>query len=525
MTKFLKNTLAVLLCLPLCIITSSQELSPSPQTGKLIEFLSAESYNIKKMDSMDYLILVGHVKIRQGNTLLFGDSIIINSTLNTLEGFNNVHINDADSVHTYAQYLRYDGNTKKAFLRIKVRLTDGRGVLTTDSLDYDVNVKVGNYKKGGQLVRDKTVLKSTEGFYYGVTRDVIFTKKVELKDPENTILTDTLEYNTYSQLANFNSPTKIISGTRIIKTSNGNYNLGTALGYLYDRSSIDDSAYYFISDEMEINDSLGLGEFKGNAKYQSKDSMSFDMLANNIKTNRKLETILATEHPQLLIKQSNDTLYVQADTLFSGRISDLKRPFQSARGKTERIEDSSNNKYFEAYHHVTILSDSLQGIADSLFYSLSDSTIRLLTGPIIWSNDNQIIGDTIHLFLKNKQPEQLKVFFNAISINKIDSTDYYNQLKGNSLNVWFEEGVISKMRSSGNSENIYFAQDNELKFIGVNNSSAQIIDIYFENGEPAKVVFRNQLNGKMTPLYETPEEALRLKNFKWESSKRPSIKN
>ena len=29
--------------------------------GKLIEFLSAESYNIKKQDSVDYLILVGDV--------------------------------------------------------------------------------------------------------------------------------------------------------------------------------------------------------------------------------------------------------------------------------------------------------------------------------------------------------------------------------------------------------------------------------------------------------------------------------
>jgi len=97
-------------------------------------------------------------------------------------------------------------------------LTDGKGVLTTDSLDYDVSIKLGQYNKGGKLVRNKTVLKSVEGFYYGITRDVIFRKKVELIDPESTILTDTLEYNTYSQLTNFISPTKIINGSRIIKT-------------------------------------------------------------------------------------------------------------------------------------------------------------------------------------------------------------------------------------------------------------------------------------------------------------------
>ena len=31
--------------------------------GKIIEFLSAETYTIKKMDSMDFLVFVGHVKI------------------------------------------------------------------------------------------------------------------------------------------------------------------------------------------------------------------------------------------------------------------------------------------------------------------------------------------------------------------------------------------------------------------------------------------------------------------------------
>jgi len=123
------------------------------------------------------VILVGNVQIRQGKTLMYGDSIVLNTTNNILEGFGHIHINDADSVHTYAEYLRYLGNNKKAFLRKKVKLTDGRGVLTTDSLDYDVSIKVGQYNKGGKLVRNKTVLKSVEGFYYGITRDVIFSKE------------------------------------------------------------------------------------------------------------------------------------------------------------------------------------------------------------------------------------------------------------------------------------------------------------------------------------------------------------
>ena len=182
------------------------------------------------------------------------------------------------------------------------------------------------------------------------------------------------------------------------------------------------------------------------------------------------------------------------------------------------------DKYFEAYHHVRIYSDSLQGKADSLFYSLSDSTIRLLTNPIVWANNNQITGDTIYLQVKNKKPDQLNVFNNAFTINKIDTTDFFNQLKGNRLNAWFIDGAISKMITKGNSENIYYALDNDKKFIGVNHSNAQIIEITFENNEPAKVVFRNQLVGNMSPIGQVPKADLKIKGFRWQENLRPKSK-
>jgi len=422
--------------------------------SKLIEFLSAASYNVKKVDSTNYVILVGNVQIRQGKTLMYGDSIVLNTTSNILEGFGHIHINDADSVHTYAEYLRYLGNNKKAFLRKKVKLTDGRGVLTTDSLDYDVSIKVGQYNKGGKLVRNKTVLKSVEGFYYGITRDV----------------------------------------------------------------------YIFTADEMAIDDSLGLGEFRGNALYKSKDSLSFDMIANHIKTNRSKGVLLATELPTLLIKQKKDTLFISADTLFSAKISDLKRPMPQVRDVPVVNTDSSLDKYFEAFHNVKIYSDSLQAKCDSLFYGLADSTIRLITQPIVWSNENQITGDTIYMFVNNKQPEQLNVINNAFAINKVDTTQYFNQIKGTRLKVWFEDGSISKMQTKGGAENLYFVLDDEKKFIGVNHSTAQIMEIEFENSEPAKVKFVNQLQGKMNPLNKTVPEDLILRGFKWQESIRPKSK-
>ena len=293
---------------------------------------------------------------------------------------------------------------------------------------------------------------------------------------------------------------------------------------MYDRSTVDDSTYKFVADEMNIDDSLGTGEFKGNAIYQSKDTVGFDLWAGNIKTNKLKSILFATEQPLLLIKQKKDTLYIAADTLHTGKISDLSKAIPKARDSVGKIKDTTLDKYFEAYHHVKIYSDSLQAKADSLFYSLSDSTIRLITNPIVWANENQITGDTIYLYVKNKKPEQLNVFDNAFAINKIDTTEYFNQLKGNKLNAWFENGSISKMRTKGNAENIYFALDNDKKFIGVNHSNAQIIEITFENNEPAKVIFRNQLTGNMSPIGKIPKADLKIRGFKWQETRRPKTK-
>ena len=98
------------------------------------------------------------------------------------------------------------------------------------------------------------------------------------------------------------------------------------------------------------------------------------------------------------------------------------------------------------------------------------------------------------MFLRlNKKPKRMYVFENAISVQKV-GPDYYNQVKGRTINGYFVDGDINYVRAKGNSESVYYAQDDSSKFIGVNKSSADVIDMYFANHEAQKVVFRSNLN-------------------------------
>ena len=538
------------------------------RSGKTITIISADRYNFQDIDTgTRFVSLAGHAVVQQESTTFSADSIVLNQKQNTLEALGNIHINDADSIHTYSQYLRYVGKEKKAYLSKQVKLTDGKGVLTTNDLVYDVQLKTGTYVNGGKVVNGKSVLTSKEGYYYGETRDVYFKKKVVLIDPDFKLYTDTLLYNLNSSVSTFIVPTKIINGKRTIKTTDGVYDTKNKKGVFNKRTFIDDSTYTFAADSMNLDDVSGLSEYSGNAIYRSKDTVGgYDLLAGNVMINKPKGSFLATLNPLLIIKQERDSIYVHADTLASGKVTELKKlrkvpivrdaqilgstkkelqknqlvkgiadstlitnkdscslvnKMDSAslkKASRKPIEDTNNNRYFEAYNHVKIVTDSMQAIADSMFYSLQDSTFRLYKTPIAWSQDNQITGDTMLMFVGNKKPERLYVYENALTIQKVGA-NYYNQVKGNSINAYFLKGQMDHLRAKGNSETIYYGVDDRKKFVAVNKANCDVIDMYFEKekdeSKPHKIVMRNNLTGTAYPMGQVNHADMRLRGFHW----------
>ena len=516
-----------------CKAQQTTDTSSQPSTGQRLEFLYAERQNIKKIDSLNQFIsYAGKVRIKQDKTLFYADSAVLNPITNVFEAFGNIHINDADSVHTYSQYLKYLAKEKQAFLKKRVRLTDGKSTLTTDELEYDVTVKIGTYLKGGKVVNEKTTLTSTEGYYYGDTRDIIFKRKVRLVNPDYKIDTDTLQYNTDTEITTFTSPTTIRNDKKlIIKTKSGYYDLKNKRAELYKRPVIDDSTYTMTADDMALDSISGLSEFRGNAVYRSKDSTKgFDMIANNIKTNNKKNSLLATQSPLLLLKQDRDSIYIAADTFYSAKLSDLLKIKNVPRVRdsidftflADSTKEDSTDKYFEAYYNVKIFSDSMQSVGDSLFYALKDSVFRLFKSPVVWAQANQVTGDTIYMYLKNSKPERLYVFENAMALSQVDSTIYFNQVKGNTINAYFDTtGQIQFLRSKGNSENVYYATDEQGNFIGVNKNSSDVVEIRFADGKAKRVLLINGVDGTMYPMRQVNHEELKLRNFRWLNDRRP----
>ena len=652
-------------------------------------------------DSLKTQSLVGNVKLQEEKTFFYCDSVVLNHKLNIVEAFGNVHINDSDTTNIFSQYMKYFVDTKYVIFQKKVTMTDGNGTLYTDDMQYDMKQKIGTYQNGGKVINGSSVLTSKEGTYYADTKDVYFKKEVVLTDPAYDLKTDSLLYNTQSQLATFITLTHITdsSGNTIV-TRQGFYDLKHHNAQFTKRPTIRQGSQRITGDDVRIDDSTGKSVADGNAVYID-TTQGISVIANHMIVDKKTKTFFATEHPLMILKQEEDSIYISADTLFSGKLSDLLEADSIARyndsvkterqrvkdsihtdsvrkvqtrvadslkviyvltvkenqrkkdslalvhieipdsvllreiieeeksltptediksgsknrvkkraikppvaekdstknniaidknnltdssklilpkfkdsltAKATRVNDSlkanppqahlvtqqnkevsprdsvkqtaapmqndtskkvyainvnptndSANRYLQAYHHVRIFSDSLQAVSDSLFYSAKDSVFRLFTNPIVWANGNQITGDTIYLFTKNKKASRLYVFENGLVINKV-GTNLYNQIKGITLNGYFKDGVIDYMRAKGNAESIYYAQDDSKAFFGVNQSKADVIDMIFLNKDLNKVILRNDAEGTMYPIKKVNFDDMRLRNFKWLDDKRPKSK-
>ncbi len=272
-----------------------------------------------------------------------------------------------------------------------------------------------------------------------------------LNDPAYHLTTDSLLYNTENETARFIAYTFIKdSSGRTIETTDGFYNLKIRASEFGNRPKIKDGKLFVTGDHVNNDDSTGIIYIRGKG-VMIDTAEGRTVFGEEITINKKANSFLATKKPLMIIKQENDSIFITGDTLFSARLSDLYEKKDSVTKDTIKgtevvnikkdNDKDSTNRYFQAFHHVRIFSDSLQAVCDSMFYSFQDSVFRLFTNPVVWSKESQITGDTILLYTKNKKADHLRVFENSFLINKVEP-EVYNQIKSTRmdgyLQRWFD---------------------------------------------------------------------------------------
>jgi hypothetical protein len=77
------------------------------------------------------------------------------------------------------------------------------------------------------------------------------------------------------------------------------------------------------------------------------------------------------------------------------------------------------------------------------------------------------------------------------------------------------------MRAKGNAESVYYLQDDDSAYIGMNYAKADAITMLFGKEGLKRVSWVNAVEGTNFPMNQIPEDKKQLRSFKWVDGRRP----
>lgn len=498
----------------------------------LVYLEHSETLSFDEQRLPDAQILRGNVRFRHDSVLMYCDSAYFFEKENSLHAFGHVHMVQGDTLEGFGDLLFYNGNTKIARLRRHVRLIHQETTLTTDSLNYDRKRNIAYYFSGGMIEDSLNTLTSQWGQYTPDNHQAIFRGEVKLLNPKFTLTADTLGYNTESYQSDLVGPTTILyeEETTILST-NGWYNTQSELSMLLDRSQIIHADGMMLTgDTIYYDKAQGYGRCIGNIEsVDSTNSMTLYGHKGEVweKNNRAYVTDSA-----MLQDWSDSTAYtyMHADSLWTEEI-----PYQiyTLRERDSILIDSvltaqapdtiwSDTTYqqLRAFRNVRIYREDIQAVCDSARYHGRDSLITLYGLPICWSDESQISADQIDIYIKNEDVDYLYGQGNAIAIMQEGMTEF-NQMAGKEMYAYVREGDVYLVDVRGNAETVFYPQEDDGTYVGVNRTQSSFVKVYLNNRQIDHVVFTTSTTGVMIPLDQALESEKQLSGFFWAEMERP----
>lgn len=508
----LKLPLFVFVLLTSLISTAQKPLNPPKDRGakSSIEILYADSLSGIE-GNVTFRRFVGNVAFKHNGVVLKCDLALQNMTTNTLESFGRIKIIQGDTLTITGDTLYYDGNNRFArILGRKVVLKDKKVTLTTKQINYNIPISSAYYPVKGYIVQDSSTLVSNQGTYNTRTKIFNYIGDVEIKSPTILLCTDTLDYNSNTYDAFFQSKTTITSADGIASADKGKYNTKSKVSKFQGRSSIASATYILEADTLTYDEKSQLGIGKGHVRFESfKDSVTI-FSDKGIRKGAIGETYM--DGQALLIRKTNaDSLFINAKHFITYEKVDSTK-------KT----DEQEFKLLIAYDSVRVWRHDFQSVSDSLRYDLLDSTIHFLKNPILWGKNNQMKADTIVSFLENNKLRKIHLITNGFVIAP-DTLLNYNQVSARQINAYIskEDGSLEKVLANGNGETLYYAIDENNKMIGLNRVESSEMQIDFKRNEVQIIRFSGNPDAKLSPPKLIDQQEARLEKFELFENLRP----
>lgn len=497
---------------------------------------------LHKQDRDSFMVLSGTVHFSKGAMQMYCDSAHYYPTSESMDAFGNVRMQQGDTLFIYADELNYDGLREIAYLYADegkdVRMINRNVRLNTPEFTYDMVDERGYYTNGGVLTDPQNRLVSVEGEYLPATKEANFYIDVHLHriDGRDTldIYSDTMYYDTRTRIAEFYSPTEIISGRGTIHTTEGVYDTRNNQAQLFKHSTVHtDSTSTLTGDTILYDRDRGYGEAFGNVDIT--DSARQTTLRGAYGYyNRLVDSAFVTGRALAMEYSRGDTLYMHGryiksildiDTIRTTVTDTIAPPAGSPDTvqpqiiKREIVSKDSTH-VFTAWPRVRFYRSDMQGLCDSMIFVQRDSTLHLHHHPVVWSDDRQIFGNSIILYLNDSTIDRALLPDFAFTAQHIED-DYYNQLTGKVMEAWFNGGELSRLDVSNSVEAIFYPEENDSTINKMVNLQTANMRGWFEKRALIRMKTWPESNGRVTPLYLAKRSDLLLSKFQWYGTLRP----
>ena len=193
-------------------------------------------------------------------------------------------------------------------------------------------------------------------------KELFFKDSVVLVNPKYTMYSDTLLYNTNTDIATFFGPSTIISNDNIINCRNGWYDTKKDISRFSEKAKFRNKDKTLDSDSLYYNRKENFG--KAFRHITLCDSVRKIITCGNYAEYYEDKGYsIVTDSAVSIFYDDKDSLYIHADT--------LKATFDS----------TQKTKVTYAYHNTRFYRKDIQGICDSLVFNNMDSLITLYKNP------------------------------------------------------------------------------------------------------------------------------------------------
>lgn len=480
----------------------AQHAKPEPEERIILKHADNLRFNENEMQSAQRLS--GNVVLMHKGMTMFCDSAMLYEQSQTFNAFGHVKIVQGDTLTLTGDRLHYDGETLIAEMRFNVIMTHRNQKLYTDSLYYDRLYNMGYYEEGGKLIDGKNQLTSDWGEYHTDTRQATFNYNVELINDRFKLITDTLHYDTQTKWAEVVGASNIYSNADTLYTEHGFYNSDNEQVKLYKRSKAYGRNRIMEGDTVYYDKKTGVMEAFQNVSCldeKNKNLLTGDYAWYNELTGEAIATKNALARD---FSQGKDTLYFHADTLHM---------------YSYNLETDSAYRVLHAYFHARAYREDVQAVADSMVFHSAQKKITLFRDPIAWSDQRQIVGEEINVYLNDSTIDSVYVDRQALMIEKLDST-HFNQVGAQQMRTYFVKGEVSENRAVGNVMVVNYPLEKDSTIIYQNYVETAEARIFMKDRK-LKKIWAPASHGFFYPIGMAPAERTRLEGFAWFDYIRP----